>query len=211
MFGSSSTTRTFGVTVLSPFVHEPATCVTSNQLQGEDAMSYITKRLALALVALSIAGAAIASVYAAARDQNTSQPPGPFSGRGPGGRGGPGRGMGPGGPMGLLPMIGRELQLTDSQRDQVKAIADSHRDEWQALAGRARTAHEALEAAVTGDTIDETLIRQKSADVAAIEADMAVSRAHAYAEVVQILTADQKAKLQTLKAAHQNGRGPWRH
>jgi protein CpxP len=117
--------------------------------------------------------------------------------------------------MGLLPMFGRELQLTDAQRDQVKAIADSHRDEWRGLADRARTAHQALEAAVTGDTIDEGLIRQKSAEVAAIEADLAVARAHAYNEVVQLLTADQKAKLQTLKAAHQNGqgrgRGPKRH
>jgi protein CpxP len=174
-------------------------------------MSYITKRLALATVALAMAGTAAAGVYAAARDQNTSQPPAPFSGRGPGGRGGPGRGMGPGAPMGLLPMIGRELQLTDAQRDQVKAIADSHRDEWRGLADRARTAHQALDAAVTANTIDETLIRSKSAEVAAIEADMAVARAHAYAEVVQILTSDQKAKLQTLQAARQNGRGPRHH
>lgn len=173
-------------------------------------MSYITKRLALAAIALAMAGTAAAGVYAAARDQNTSQPPAPFSGRGPGGRGGPGR-MGPDGPMGLLPMIGRELQLTDSQRDQVKAIADSRRDEWRALADRAHTAHLALEAAVTGNAVDESLIRQKSADVAAIEADMAVARAHVYAEVVQILTSDQKAKLQTLQAARQNGRGPRQH
>ena len=173
-------------------------------------MTYFTKRLALALVALAIGGTAFAGAYAAARDQNTSQPPPPFSGRGPGGRG-PGRGMGPGGPMGLLPMIGRELDLTASQRDQVKAIADSHRDEWQTLADRARTAHQALEAAVTGDTIDESLIRLKSADVAAVEADMAVARAHAYAEVLQILSADQKAKLQSLKAARLNGRGDRRH
>jgi len=108
-------------------------------------------------------------------------------------------------------MIGRELDLTASQRDQVKAIADSHRDEWQTLADRARTAHQALEAAVTGDTIDESLIRLKSADVAAVEADMAVARAHAYAEVLQILSADQKAKLQSLKAARLNGRGDRRH
>jgi protein CpxP len=113
--------------------------------------------------------------------------------------------------MGLLPMLGRELQLTDAQRDQVKTIADSHRDEWRGLADRARTAHQALEAAVTGNAIDENLIRGKSAEVAAVEADMAVARAHAYAEVVQILTADQKAKLQTLKAARQNGRGPRHH
>ena len=162
-------------------------------------MTRLTTRLAL-VVALGLAGATAVGVYAATRDQNTNQPPAPFSGRG--GHGGPGRGgFGPGGPMGMLPMLGRELQLTDSQRDQVKAIADSHRNEWQGLAERARTAHQALNDAVSGDTIDETLIRQRSAEVAAVDADMAVAQAHAHAEVLQVLTADQKTKLKELQAS----------
>ena len=57
--------------------------------------------------------------------------------------------------MGMLPMLARELELTDAQSDQVKAIADSHRDEWKALGDRARTAHEALNEAVTADAVDE--------------------------------------------------------
>jgi Spy/CpxP family protein refolding chaperone len=97
-------------------------------------------------------------------------------------------------------MLPREIQLTDSQRDQVKAIADTHRDEWQGLNNRARTAHDALNAAVTAETVDETAIRQKSADVAAIEADMAVARAHVHAEVWQVLTTEQKTKLKELQA-----------
>jgi protein CpxP len=109
--------------------------------------------------------------------------------------------------MGMLPMLGRELQLTDSQRDQVKAIADSHRDEWQGLAQRAHAAHQALNDAVTGDAVDETLIRQRSAEVAAIDADMAVARAHAHAEVLQVLTADQKAKLKELQATRRQDGG----
>lgn len=108
--------------------------------------------------------------------------------------------MGQGGPMGMLPMLPREIQLTDAQRDQVRSIADTHRDEWKALADRARSAHDALNNAVTAETVDETTIRAKSADVAAVEGDMAVARAHAHAEVWQILTADQKAKLKELKA-----------
>jgi Spy/CpxP family protein refolding chaperone len=54
-------------------------------------------------------------------------------------------------------------------------------------------------AAVTADGVDETLIRAKSADVAAVDADMAVARARAHAEFVQILTADQKTKLKELQ------------
>ena len=36
---------------------------------------------------------------------------------------------------------------------------------------------------MTADTVDEALIRQQSAEVAAVDADMAVARAHAHAEV----------------------------
>ena len=97
-------------------------------------------------------------------------------------------------------MFGREIGLTDTQRDQIKAIADSHKDEWQAIGDRARKAHEALNEAVTAETVNDALIRQKSAEVAAIDADMAVARAHAHAEVFQILTADQKAQIKKRQA-----------
>jgi len=102
--------------------------------------------------------------------------------------------------MGLLPMFGQRLGLTDAQKDQIKSIAESHKEEWKTIAGRARTAHEALEDAVTADAIDEGLIRQRSAEVGAVEADMAVARARTFAEFVQILTADQKAQLKTMQA-----------
>ena len=100
--------------------------------------------------------------------------------------------------MGMLPMLGRQLNLTDAQRDQIKAIADSHKDESKALADRERAAHDALQAAITADTLDEAAIRQKSSEVAAVDADLAVARARAHADVMQILTADQKAQLKTL-------------
>jgi protein CpxP len=120
--------------------------------------------------------------------QNTNQGAPPFRGERMG------RGMGPGGPMGMLPGLGRELNLTDAQKAQLKTIADSHRDEWAALADRARTAHQKLQEAVTADAVDEGLIRQRSAEVAAVDADMAVARARAHAEVFQILTAEQRTQ-----------------
>jgi Spy/CpxP family protein refolding chaperone len=119
--------------------------------------------------------------------------------RGQGGRfGGPG---GPGGPMGMLPMLGRELNLTPAQRDQIKAIADSHKDEWKALADRERVARTVLNDAIGADTLNEAAIRQKSAEAAAVDADLAVARAHARAEVFQILTDDQKTQLKNMQSA----------
>ena len=97
--------------------------------------------------------------------------------------------------MGMLPMLGRELNLTDAQRDEIRSIAESHKDEWRTLADRERAARAALNELVTAGTVDEAAIRHKSAEVAAADADAAVARAHAHAEVMQILTADQKARL----------------
>ena len=108
--------------------------------------------------------------------------------------------------MGMLPMLGREIGVTGAQRDQVKAIADAHTDEWKALADRGRAAHIALDDAITADAINEAAIRQKSAEASAVDADIAVARAHAHAEVMQILTADQKAQLKSMKG-QRGGRG----
>jgi Spy/CpxP family protein refolding chaperone len=163
----------------------------------ENAMTKTIRNATFGLLAGAVIAAGAAGAYAATQDQNTSQTPPPFMGRGRG-------------PMGMLPMLPREIQLTDAQRTQLRTIAEAHRDEWKALADRERSARQALEAAVNPEnlanpanpvTIDESLIRQSSADVAAADADLAVARAHAHAEVWQILTADQKAKLQQLKAA----------
>ena len=160
-------------------------------------MTATVKRMALTLGAGLIAIGLGTGAYVHAQDGNTNQAASPFRGRGMG-PGGPGRG--PGGPMGMLPMLGPRIGLTDAQKDQIKTIADTHKDEWKALADRGRAAHMALDAAISADAIDEALIRQKSAETAAVDADAAVARAHARAEVFQILTADQKAQLKTMQA-----------
>lgn len=147
-------------------------------------------------------------VYAAPHDQNTDQTPRPFMGRG-GRAGGPGRLGGPGGgPMALMPMLPRQLNLTDAQREQIRNLAQSHRDEWKALAERARPAREALQEAITADGVDEGLIRARSAEWATVEADLNVARARAHAEVFKILTDDQKAQLKDLRARFGHGRPP---
>ncbi len=171
-------------------------------------MTATVKRMTLGFGAGLIALTAVAGVFVQAQDQNQDpqSQTGGHRGRGPGGPDGPGRFGGPGGPMGILPMLGHDLGLTEAQRDQVKAIAESHKADWRALADRARTAHMALNEAVTTAPIDEALIRQKSSEVAAVDADMAVARARAYAEVFQILTPEQKEKAKARKL-EARGRG----
>jgi protein CpxP len=96
-------------------------------------------------------------------------------------------------------MLGR-LDLTDAQQERVKGIVDSHREETRALGDRAMKARDALETAIAGDTFDEAAVRTRAAEIAAVEADMAVARARVYAEVYQVLTPDQQSKLKEVQA-----------
>jgi Spy/CpxP family protein refolding chaperone len=168
-------------------------------------MSEQLRRLGLRIGATLIALGMGAGVLTAT--QNTSGQEPPFRGgrMGPAmGRGGPGR-MGPMGP--IAPLLAR-LGLSDTQKDQIKAVMQSHADEFKALGARASAAHSALETAETADTLDEGAIRQASAEVAAVDADTAVARGHVRAEVFQVLTADQKAQARQLMAKRaERGRG----
>ena len=88
-------------------------------------MTSTVKRITLGAVAGLLSLGLGAGAFVHAQDQTPDR-----QGR-RGGPGGPGRFGGPGGgPMGMLPMLGRDLNLTDAQRDQVKAIAQSHKTEW---------------------------------------------------------------------------------
>ena len=127
-------------------------------------------------------------------------------GRGPGGPGGPGA-------IGAInPMLLRQLDLSEAQREQVKQITESHRDEQKALGDRVRAAHLALEAAIVAGPLDESTIRGKAADIATVNADVAVASGRVYSEIFSILTGDQQTKLKTLQAeqAERMAKGPQR-
>ena len=155
-------------------------------------MTKTMKRIGLGLAAAVLGLSAVAAVTA--QGPGGGQPP--FGGRG--GPGGPGGRMG--GPGGAIGIPLDRLNLTDAQRDQVKSVVDSHEAELRPLGEKTMTARRALEQAVTADTIDEGAIRAKAADVASVESDMAVARARVHADVLQVLTSDQRAKLKELQA-----------
>lgn len=163
-------------------------------------------RVGLGVGAALVAIVMAATVWAANGNTSGDQPlfRGGQMGRRPMGPGGPG-GMGP---MGLLGPIQR-LGLTDEQKNQVKTIMESHADEFETLGERARTAHRALNEAIMADPVQDAAIRQKSAEAAAADADLAVAHAHARAEVVQILTAEQREQLKKWIAEREERGGPF--
>jgi|SRR5919198_4805497 Spy/CpxP family protein refolding chaperone len=166
-------------------------------------MTITTKRIALIVGSGLLALGVAAGVRASA--QNTNQDPAPFNHPrmghpGPGGPMGFGGPMGPEGALRMLQMMADRIGLTDAQKEQLKSIAAAHRDEWKALADRARSAHEAVHEAVLSDTVDEALIRSRSAEAATVQADIAVAAARARAEAWQVLTPEQKTEVQQMQS-----------
>lgn len=147
----------------------------------------LTKRgllgTAAATVMVLVAGATLAVAQ-----------PGPRRGdRGPGGPGGPGGAFGP-----LHVELLRGLDLSETQREQVRTIMTSHRDEAQALQQRQQAAMRALQEATEGT--DEAAIRQQGEAVGTVIADAAVLRSKVRAEVWAVLTPEQQAKAEQLRA-----------
>ena len=112
---------------------------------------------------------------------------------GPGGPGGPGM-RGPGGRMGFGPGF-RDLDLSDDQKAQLKKIVDARRSDFEAAGKKVGAAREGMRALVEADSIDESAIRAKSAEIAAAEADVMILNAKVRQESLQVLTAEQQAKL----------------
>jgi len=132
---------------------------------------------------------------------------GPPPGRGPGGQGGhggPGFGMmgrGPGGPMGGMIMQGlRQLNLTEEQKTQVKAVMDANKDALQAIGKQMQEAQVALGDAATADQPNEQAIRDAAAAVGKLQGDLAVLRSQIHTKVFALLTPDQQAQAKQFRA-----------
>jgi protein CpxP len=94
----------------------------------------------------------------------------------------------------------RQLDLTEAQRGQIKAVVDGHKPDFGEIGKRMREARKRLQAAMQAPVVDEVAIRAASADVAAVEADANVLRATVRVEVFNILTPEQRTKAAELKA-----------
>jgi Spy/CpxP family protein refolding chaperone len=90
----------------------------------------------------------------------------------------------------------RELDLTEDQRQQVRALVEEM--DATGVPDRLRTAREALHDAIESGA-DEAALRQKASALGEAEGDAAVEWAQARARLMEILTEDQKKELEQLK------------
>src|SRR6185503_4029980 len=145
------------------------------------------KQQKLVLLAAGVAGALVAAVLlvgtvAEVAAQDGRARPGFARGGGPGGLGL----FGPGG-------AGIEgANLTDAQKDQVKAIVESHRDELRGLLDRQAQARRTLAVAAENGRVDDAAANE----VGAASAAVALTEARMRVEVFQLLTPEQRAAVQ---------------
>ena len=136
-----------------------------------------------------IGAAVVAVVLAATMVSAAAQGPGPDGPRF-GHRGGPG-GFGRDGFGVNLP------SLTDAQRQQIRSVVQAHNEETRALAAREHAARQALQASAESGPVDQ----RQASELGAATAALAVARAQTHAEVLQVLTPEQRQELKTRRDA----------
>lgn len=105
---------------------------------------------------------------------------------------------GPGGPRwGPLGPLGRELNLSDDQKAQIKKIEESFEASTKELRDQLRTLHESEPNPFTA-TFDETSVRAAAEARSKVEIELQANHAKMMSQIGTLLTAEQKAQI----AAH---------
>jgi Spy/CpxP family protein refolding chaperone len=91
------------------------------------------------------------------------------------------------------------LNLTQDQIQRIRSINADLREERQAAGMRLRLAQRALTEAIQSSTPDETLISQRSKEVADAQANTIRLRSLTEARILQVLTPEQRIKLRELR------------
>ena len=107
----------------------------------------------------------------------------------------------------LLPL--RQLELTDEQREQIRAAVAESREAGRDTARAIRDARRGIAEAVATEAVDQERIRALAADLGRLQGDAAVGRANLRATLWRLLTPEQQAraaKIRTERAARQEER-----
>lgn len=112
---------------------------------------------------------------------------------------GEGGGHGRGGHHGPFQML-KKLNLTDAQKHDVAVILKENRDQVRNLATQMAGSREKIFSLVGGADYNEAALRQAAQDVSKLHEEMIVLRAQIAQKIRGVLTADQLAKLDAMRA-----------
>ena len=89
------------------------------------------------------------------------------------------------------------LDLTDAQKAQMKQIREAHSQTLRPLMEQIRTKRQEIRQANQGSgTFNESLVAQKLTEIAPLEAKLMGEQFRTHQEMLSVLTAEQKAKLE---------------
>ena len=140
------------------------------------------KNLSIATISGMLVLTAAAAV---AFSQGPQEPPGPPPGGGFRGGPGPRDGLGP---------LGRDLNLTEDQKAQIKKITQSFEEGDKALHDQMRALHGSEPDPMSGN-FDEAAVRAAAEARAKIVIELEVSHAKMMSQIAAVLTAEQKTQL----------------
>jgi periplasmic protein CpxP/Spy len=95
------------------------------------------------------------------------------------------------------------LDLTDAQQTQIKAILTKEKPTIEPLMEQLRQTHTQMRQLEESKTFDEAKVRALAAQQSQSMVDLAVEKSRMKNEMFQLLTADQKAKLQKMETRHE--------
>ncbi len=100
-----------------------------------------------------------------------------------------------------------QLDLTDAQKEQIKAIHQKNRESLRPLMEQIRAKRQEIRQANEGGTVNEALVSQKLAEIAPLEAKMMAERARIHQETLSVLTPEQRTKLEQMREQFKSRRG----
>jgi Spy/CpxP family protein refolding chaperone len=104
----------------------------------------------------------------------------------------PGPGMGAG-PQGFPPQLARLLELTDTQRSQIKDLLEQEKATNQSLRENERTLVQNLLQLERATSLDEQTLSTTAATLASVQASLTVSRVKTRFKIRALLTDQQRA------------------
>jgi Spy/CpxP family protein refolding chaperone len=141
---------------------------------------------------LSIAVLAILLGSAIARSQTTADTPPPRHGHE----------FGMGGPGPMMGFFAKQLNLTDDQKTQMKAIMQKEHPAVKPLMQQGHQIDQQLRQYVEG-TYDAAKVQALAAQKAQIQIQLTVAETRIHNQLYQMLTADQQSQLKQMEANHE--------
>jgi len=99
------------------------------------------------------------------------------------------------------------LNLTDDQKAKMKQLRESFGETNKPLLEQLRAKRQELRQASEGGTFNEALATQKLTEMAGLQAKVMGARFQLHQQMLSVLTVDQKAQLDQLKAQFKDHRG----